>query len=77
MSASPRKDNLLTFDNHPILVRLLMSKVSMWDICFPDCIPTTGPFDWNLKPGTKSLNQKTQKISMPLQQLQAYSHLVP
>lgn len=48
MCASSREYNLFTFDNHPILIRLLMCKVSMRYVCFPYFISTFWPLNWDL-----------------------------
>lgn len=48
--ATSRKFNLVTFDNHPILIRLFTCEVGVRYIFFPHHISAFGPLDWDLQP---------------------------
>ena len=48
MSATTREIDFVSFDNHPVLVRLLMGKVSMRNVHFPNFVSAFRPLDRNL-----------------------------
>ena len=48
--SSSRKFNLVTFDNHPVLIRLFTCEVGVRYICFPHHISAFGPLDRDLQP---------------------------